>query len=196
MNREDIDISVADEVLTIKGKRHSDDPKAEETYHRRERWTGQFSKNIVLPFRVENSRVEAKYQKGVLTIVLPREAVAEQREERTRERRVYTPAVDIIEGKDETTVIADMPGVDESSVDITLEKNILEIYGKVDPDIPQGMRLVISEYGIGDYHRRFTLSDEIDRDRIQATVKNGVLRLILPRAEKAKTRKIEVRAGQ
>jgi len=124
-----------------------------------------------------------------------KEVATTQREERTRERRVYVPSVDIIEGKDETTVIADISGVDESFVDITLEKNILEIYGKVDPDIPQEMSLVISEYGIGDYHRRFTLSDEIDRDRIQATVKNGVLKLLLPRAEKAKTRKIEVKAG-
>ncbi len=124
-----------------------------------------------------------------------KEVTTTQREERTRERRVYVPLVDIVEGKDETIVIADIPGVDESSVDITVEKNILEIYGKVDPDIPQDMRLVISEYGIGDYHRRFTLSDEIDRDRIQATVKNGVLRLILPKSEKAKTRKIEVKAG-
>ncbi|MDH4231689.1 MAG: Hsp20/alpha crystallin family protein [Nitrospirota bacterium] len=124
-----------------------------------------------------------------------KEVEAAQRDERTRERRVYTPSADIIEGKNGTTVIADIPGVDESSVDITLEKNILEIYGKVNPDIPQDLKLVMSEYGIGDYHRRFALSDEIDRDRIQATVKKGVLRLILPRAEKAKTRKIEVKAG-
>jgi len=125
-----------------------------------------------------------------------KEAAVTEREERTRERRVYTPSVDIIEGKDETKVFADIPGVDESSVDITLEKNILEIYGKVDPDIPQDMRLALSEYGIGDYHRRFTLSDEIDREKIQATVKNGVLSLVLPKAEKAKTRKIEVKAGE
>ena len=125
-----------------------------------------------------------------------KEAAVTEREERTRERRVYTPSVDIIEGKDETKVFADIPGVDESSVDITLEKNIIEIYGKVDPDIPQDMRLTLSEYGIGDYHRRFTLSDEIDREKIQATVRNGVLRLVLPKAEKAKTRKIEVKAGE
>lgn len=124
-----------------------------------------------------------------------KEVATGQGEERTRQRKVYMPAVDILEGKDGTTVIADMPGVDDSTVDVTIEKNILEIYGKVEPDIPQDMRLAGSEYGIGDYHRRFTLSDEIDRDRIQATVKNGVLRLILPKAEKAKTRKIEVKAG-
>ena len=72
MDPGDIDISVADEVLTIKGKRQSHEPKNDETYHRRERWGGQFSKNVVLPFRTENSKVEAKYQKGVLTITLPR----------------------------------------------------------------------------------------------------------------------------
>jgi len=72
MNPGDIDISVADEVITIKGKRNNDEPKAEEAYHRRERWGGQFSKSIALPFRIENSRVQAKYQKGVLTITLPR----------------------------------------------------------------------------------------------------------------------------
>ncbi len=72
INPEDIDISVADEVLTIKGKRLSDEPKEGETYHRRERWGGQFSKNVLLPFRVDNKMVEAKYQKGVLVITLPR----------------------------------------------------------------------------------------------------------------------------
>ena len=72
MTAEDIDISVADEVLTIKGKRASNSPKEGETYHRRERWGGQFSKSIVLPFRIEGSKVEAKYRKGVLTITVPR----------------------------------------------------------------------------------------------------------------------------
>lgn len=72
MDPQDIDISVANEVLTIKGKRASDQPKDDETYHRRERWGGQFSKNIVLPFRIEGGGVEAKYQKGILTITVPR----------------------------------------------------------------------------------------------------------------------------
>jgi len=72
MDPEDVDISVADEVITIKGKRNSTELKEGETYHRRECWGGQFSKSIVLPFRAENSKVEAKYQKGVLTISVPR----------------------------------------------------------------------------------------------------------------------------
>lgn len=114
--------------------------------------------------------------------------------ERTRSKKLYTPPVDIIEGGDGLFLIADMPGVDEKSVDITLEKNILTIYGAVDPEIPENRRLVSAEYGIGDYQRSFTLSDEIDREKIEATVRNGVLRLTLPRAEAAKTRKIPVKA--
>jgi HSP20 family molecular chaperone IbpA len=122
-----------------------------------------------------------------------KEATSAQEGEPTRARRVYTPDVDIIERKDDIIVMADMPGVDENSVDITLEKNVLTIYGKVDAEIPEQHRLWLSEYGIGDYQRTFTLSDEVDRNRIQATVKNGVLRLILPKAEEVKTRKIAVK---
>ncbi len=112
--------------------------------------------------------------------------------ERTRARKVYVPAVDIIEQKGEIVLAADMPGVDEKSLDITLEKNVLTLYGRVEPSIPEGHRLIASEYGIGDYQRTFTISDEIDKDRIGATVRNGVLRLVLPKAESARTRKIAV----
>lgn len=126
--------------------------------------------------------------------VQKKETGAKEGVERTRSKKLYTPAVDIIEGKDGLLLIADMPGVDENSVDITLEKNVLTIYGTVEPEIPEKHRLVSSEYGIGDYQRTFTLSDEIDREKIEATVKNGVLRLTLPKAEAAKTRKIPVKA--
>jgi HSP20 family protein len=122
-----------------------------------------------------------------------KEAGLTEKGELTRERNVYTPAVDIMERKDDILLLADMPGVDETLVDITLEKNVLTIYGKVTPDVPGGYTLYLSEYGTGDYQRVFTLTEEVDRDRIQATVKNGVLRLVLPKAEAAKTRKIAVR---
>lgn len=125
--------------------------------------------------------------------VQKKEAAIKEGVEPTRSKKLYTPAVDIIEDKDSLHLIADMPGVDERSVDITLEKNILTVHGTVDPDIPENHRLVSSEYGIGNYQRVFTLSDEIDRERIEATVKNGVLRLTLPKAEIAKTRKIPVK---
>ncbi len=123
-----------------------------------------------------------------------KESIHKEGIERTRSKRLYTPLVDIIERKDDILLIADMPGVDETSVDITLEKDVLTLYGKVDSAIPEGHRLVLSEYGVGDYQRTFTISDEIDREKIQAIVKDGVLRLILPKAEPVKTRKIPIRA--
>jgi HSP20 family protein len=115
--------------------------------------------------------------------------------ERTRERRLYTPSVDIIERKNDILLIADMAGVDENGLDITVEKKVLTIYGKVDGEMPQGHTLVTSEYGVGDYERAFTLSDEVDTEKIQATIKNGVLRLVLPKAETAKVKKIPVTSG-
>jgi len=123
-----------------------------------------------------------------------KEAAAPEGVERTRPRKVYTPAVDILERKDDIIVTADMPGVDEKTVDITLEKNVLTITGSVTPVFPDSHRLMLSEYGVGDYQRAFTISEEVDRDRINATVKNGVLQLILPKAAAAKTRKIEVKS--
>ncbi len=119
-----------------------------------------------------------------------------EKAERTRTTKIYIPSVDIIEKKDEIVLFADMPGVDEKNVDITLEKNVLTIYGKVDAIIPEKHRLSLSEYGIGDYHRSFTLTDEVDKDKIQATMKNGVLKLILPKAEAVKTKKIIVKSEE
>ncbi len=124
-----------------------------------------------------------------------KEPQAPERVERTRARTVFRPQVDIVEKKKEIVVTADMPGVDEKSVDINLEKNILTIFGAVEEDSLTKHQPDYAEYGIGDYERVFTLSDEIDRDRIQATVRNGVLKVILPKAEAAKSRKIAVKAG-
>jgi HSP20 family molecular chaperone IbpA len=114
--------------------------------------------------------------------------------ERTRARKAFNAAVDIIEKKDRIVVIADLPGVDENSLDVTLEKDVLSIYGKVDAGVPEGRKPVYSEYAPGDYQRTFTLADSVDREKIKATVKNGVLRLVLPKAEAARTRKIDVKA--
>jgi HSP20 family protein len=112
--------------------------------------------------------------------------------ERTRSARVYTPNVDIVERKDDILLLADMPAADESSIDITLDKNVLTIYGRVDFMPPENMRLIQAGYGIGDYQRSFTLSDEIDRDKIKAKMKNGVLSLVLPKAAAVKTKKIAI----
>ena len=115
--------------------------------------------------------------------------------ERTRAAKIYNPDVDIIEGKDKIIVIADMPGVNENSVDITLDDNVLTIYGKVDWNIPEKMKLTHAEYGVGDYQRIFTISGEINRDKIEARVKDGVLRLIMPKNDAPRMRRISVNAG-
>jgi HSP20 family molecular chaperone IbpA len=87
-----------------------------------------------------------------------------------------------------------MPGVNENSVDITLEKNILTINGYTGIQAPDNFEPAYAEYRVGNYERTFALSDEVVREEIEATVKNGVLRLVMPKAETAKTRKITVRA--
>ena len=127
--------------------------------------------------------------------MLKKEASVPEGVERTKPRRVFKPDVDIVERKVDTVLTADLPGVDEHSLDITLEKNVITIKGKVEQKIPSGYRLAYAEYEVGDYERAFTLSDEVDKDRIQATVKNGVLRLVLPKSSAAKTRKIAVSAS-
>jgi len=125
--------------------------------------------------------------------VQKKEAGLKERSESTRPRKVYSPAVDIVERKEDILLIADMPGADDKSVEITVEKNTLTVDGRVDTKLPEGHRLLMSEYGTGDYHRVFNLSDEIDKDKIMATVKHGVLRLTLPKTEAVRTRKIPVR---
>lgn len=115
--------------------------------------------------------------------------------ERIRNVKTFVPRVDIYEAKDALFLIADMPGVDEKSVDVEMEKNILTITGRVDIEEMKDKIMVYSEYEIGDYERTFALSDEIDHDKIRATVKNGVLRLELPKAEKVKPKKITIKAA-
>jgi len=112
--------------------------------------------------------------------------------ERIRNVKTFVPRVDIYETKDSLYLIADMPGVDEKTVDVELEKNILKIAGRVENGKIKDHALVFSEYEVGDYERTFSLSDEIDRDKIKATVKQGVLRLELPKAEKVKPKKIAI----
>ena len=115
--------------------------------------------------------------------------------ERTRARKAYVPRADIFETNEAIVVVADMPGVDQNSLDITVEKNVLSINGFVEPDHPNNYSLAYAEYEEGDYHRRFTLSNEVDQDNIQATVKNGVLRLYLPKIGPAQAKKISVKAA-
>jgi HSP20 family molecular chaperone IbpA len=123
-----------------------------------------------------------------------KQEVAETDTERTRDQLAFVPRADIYETDEEIVVVADVPGVDENSVDITLENNVLTINGYVEMEAPEGLSLAYAEYRVGDYQRAFSLSDQIDRERIEATVKDGVLRLHLPKVTAPRTKKIAVKA--
>jgi HSP20 family molecular chaperone IbpA len=115
--------------------------------------------------------------------------------ERTRARKAYVPRVDIYETDEAIFAVADMPGINEKSVEITLEKNVLTIDGYVEPEDSDKYSLAYAEYEVGDYHRSFKLSNEIDQGKIEATVNNGVLHLTMPKVGEAKTRKISVKSA-
>ena len=123
------------------------------------------------------------------------EIVEDDQAERTRETRLFVPRVDIYENKDDIHLIADIPGADQDSIEITLEKNILTIEARIVTEKPVDFSLTYAEYGVGDFKRKFTLSNEIDKDRINAVVKDGVLSLKMPKAGPAKAQKIEVKSA-
>jgi len=112
--------------------------------------------------------------------------------ERTRQVLELTPVVDIIERKDDLYLVADLPGVAEDAVDINVEKNVLTIGARIKEEAPEG-RAYLHEYDLGDWRRSFTLSNDIDQTGIEAQLKDGVLRLRLPKAKQTAPRKIKVK---
>lgn len=123
------------------------------------------------------------------------EAKSSAQTERTRERMVFIPRTDIYERSDALVLAADMPGVDENSVDINVERRVLTITGRVAPERVEDHQLTYTEYDSGDFERSFTLTEEVDVNKIEATVKNGLLHLVLPKSEAAQPKKIAVKAG-
>lgn len=112
-----------------------------------------------------------------------------------RPSTVYRPPTDIYDLGDKLVMELEMPGVTKDGVDISLEKHVLTIRGKTKDQSRDDWRMIYAEYGEGDYERAFTLSEHLDEDKIDASLKNGVLRLELPKAETAKARKISVKAA-
>jgi HSP20 family protein len=116
-------------------------------------------------------------------------------QEQTRPGRYYVPDVNIYEFDDSLKLWADLPGVKDKDVSVTLKDGVLTIVGQVAADMYAGLRPLYTEYNIGNYYREFVVHDDIDEAKINATLRNGVLELALPKKEKAKPRQIEVRAG-
>lgn len=115
--------------------------------------------------------------------------------ETTPSSKVFVPQVDILESENQILLIADLPGVDQENLDVTLEKNVLTLRGTVKPHGPEGYQLAYAEYEVGNFERAFTVSNDIDRQGIEAVVKDGVLRLTLPKAKHAVLQKIAVKTA-
>lgn len=120
----------------------------------------------------------------------------EHRGETTKKEKYFIPAVDIFESDKEVTVIAEMPGITAQGVDVTLEDDVLTIRGTKEEAKMSSGKMLLSEYESGNYQRRFTVAETIDQDNIRASVNNGMLRVVLPKAEPAKPRKIKVQIDE
>jgi len=115
--------------------------------------------------------------------------------EQTRPGPVYTPATDIFENDGSITVLADMPGVRAQDLKIDLRERVLTLSGRVTALESPNESEVLREYQPGTFFRQFTLSEAIDQAKIDAKLTDGVLRLELPKVEKARPRQITVRTG-
>jgi HSP20 family protein len=115
--------------------------------------------------------------------------------EQTRSGPVYSPAVDIFESDQSITVLADMPGVKADDLTIDLRESVLTLTGRVTPAESAKENDVLREYREGTFLRQFSLAETIDQSKIDAQLKDGVLRVELPKVAKAKPRQITVRAG-
>jgi len=124
-------------------------------------------------------------------MVKNKEAAPVQREETRAEGRTLFPSVDIFESEEELTLVADMPGVDKEGLDINLEKGVLTLNGKV--SLEERGNHILREFSPANYYRQFRLAEHIDAEKSRAELKNGVLTLIIPKAESAKPRKIEIK---
>ncbi len=115
--------------------------------------------------------------------------------ERTRPGPTFTPAVDIFETDREITLVADIPGVKADNLRIDVRDNVLTLAGEVEAPEGQGEVDVLREYHTGKYLREFTLSEMIDQSKIEAELKEGVLRLTLPKVQAVSPRKVTVKVA-
>jgi HSP20 family molecular chaperone IbpA len=114
-------------------------------------------------------------------------------QEPTTPMRAFLPTTDIFETEDALTVILEMPGVDRDNIEVSVENGLLTVEGKINFKKYEGLQPIYSEYNIGPYRRTFRISSRIAQDKIRAEMRDGVMSLILPKAEEAKPRRIEVR---
>ncbi|SMP78854.1 Molecular chaperone IbpA, HSP20 family [Neorhodopirellula lusitana] len=109
-------------------------------------------------------------------------------------RPTFQPRFDIWEGDDELVLYGDLPGVNRDDLDINFENRQLTIHGRVER-CHDGKNTLMGEYGVGDFQRSFTIGDAINSEAISAELRDGVLTLHLPKSDRAKPRRIEVKAN-
>lgn len=114
--------------------------------------------------------------------------------EQSRARNTLLPLVDIFEDEEGIVLVADMPGVSSRDLDIQVNDNVLSLEGEIKVDVPSGTEASFAELRGTRYERRFTLSRELDTDRIEADLKNGVLRLRVPKRAEHRPRRIEIKS--
>jgi len=117
----------------------------------------------------------------------------ETKEEATLPTRTYVPTTDIFETQDALNVVLEMPGVEKTNIDITVQEGILNVEGRLDFSKYKSLQPLYTEYNVGHYARSFRLSSKIDDSKIAAELRDGVLTLTLPKVEEAKPRTIQVR---
>lgn len=110
-------------------------------------------------------------------------------------RRAVLPAVDVFEDASGITLLADMPGVSKDRLELRVEGDSLSIEGSVQPQTPDGLEPVYAEVRVPRFRRTFTLSRELDSAKIEANLKDGVLRLRIPKQAYAQPRRIEIRTS-
>lgn len=123
----------------------------------------------------------------------PAQSDAQQGSEKSPERWVRTPPIDIFETDDGLMLRADLPGVAVDGLDLQVQDNRLTLFGRVSNPAPEGAQLIHQEYHVADFLRSFILSDDVDHDRITARINNGVLEVELPRTPRSQPRRISVR---
>lgn len=110
-----------------------------------------------------------------------------------RQRPAVVPPIDIYDSGEGLVLVADLPGVSGDTVDVQVQDNKLTLFGRLVGAVPEDAQPIHREFLEADFLRSFILSDDVDHDRIEASMSGGVLTVKLPRVERAKPRKIDVR---
>lgn len=116
-------------------------------------------------------------------------------EQQQRQQPYVVPPVDVFENEHSITLLADLPGVAREQLQVRVDGESLVLEATASTQGPEDLQLVYGEAQCPSYRRQFTLSRELDATRIEAQLRDGVLRLTIPKAEEARPRRIEVQAG-